>query len=491
MRFSAFFALFLLDCAVAAAPAKTWLLTGSAELIADAELLIAHRREQGLQIIVAPGDPAKAISTAKARPDFVLVLGDEIPASGSGSASHLPAPRGSQYRWRAVQPEDFAADPLWGDLDGDRIPDVPLGRIPARSAKDLSQVISKIIAFENRELGASDLSLPVWGGTPAYGKLLDEAATTLLLATMRKHAPSWSEPWMIYGNPRSPLSAHPPEQPAIFNERLGKGGFITCMIGHGAPDLFYSQVHQGREVSYRASDAARLTTGPPTCPLVIFACDCGNFTGSKSSLAETLLLAPGGPVVSVAASTESHPLTNYYSSLALLEEIPKRHRTFGELWHAAQIRAFKTKKPFTEALLKNAEGALEAEINIPKLKMDQLLMYTMLGDPATRMPQLLPLQIKIEPTSGGTVWTVQPPPGAKLLEVALREPRTAPRAKPESTKRDEALQLFAERNALWDFTPLQHDGQWNGRVTRVGILRIVAEAKGKLLVGTVEIPAAK
>ena len=49
-----------------------------------------------------------------------------------------------------------------------------------------------------------------------------------------------------------------------------------------------------------------------------------------------------------------------------------------------------------EHLLKDAEGKLEDEISVGKLKRDQILMYALLGDPAThlRIPDLLEATVK-------------------------------------------------------------------------------------------------
>ncbi len=47
----------------------------------------------------------------------------------------------------------FAADGLFADADGDALPDVALGRLPARNAADLAAMIAKIKAFET-EFGA-------------------------------------------------------------------------------------------------------------------------------------------------------------------------------------------------------------------------------------------------------------------------------------------------------------------------------------------------
>jgi hypothetical protein len=322
-------------CGTIPAPASPdhpiWLLAGSEQLAAAAAELVAHRKAQGFDTVVASGNVAEAIRKCPRKPDFLLIVGDDAHSRAPSPTWLAPAKRGALYRWRAVQQESFATDSAWADSDGDGIPEFPVGRIPARTADQVRIAVRKTIAYESRELSAADLGLPVWAGTPAYGKLLDEGGTMMLLTTIRKRAPEWSEPWVIFVNPRSPLSAHPPDQPAIFNARLARGGMFSTMMGHGGPTLFHSQSSPIGHIDYRVDHAAKLTAGAPASPLVILACDCGRFDGSKPSLAEALLFAPGGPVNVVAATTESHPLTNYYSSLALLEQMDAGHDRFGIL----------------------------------------------------------------------------------------------------------------------------------------------------------------
>ncbi len=469
-----------------ASPPPIWLMVGASELLDAAAPLVEHRRAEGFEVRTAKADIGAAIDACPRPPAFLLLLGDDRLKRPLADGISLPSKRGSLYRWRSVQPEAFAADPAWADRDGDGIPDFPVGRIPGQTVADIEVIVSKTIAHDTRDLSPADLALPIWGGTPAYGKLLDEGATSMLLGTVRKYAPHWSEPWLMFGNPRSPLSAHPPEQPSIFNNRLAAGGFVSAMIGHGGPTSFLSQTAPAERVDYLASHAKLLTGDIPTSPLIILACDCGSFAREQDSLAETLLFASGGPVNVVAATTESHPLTNYYSSLAVLGELDAGHERFGALWHAAQIEGFHTRKRFTERLLKNAEGALDAEINIGKLKRDQLLMYALLGDPATRLPVPRPLDVALERDGEFWHWDIpSPAPGSKI-QVGVRRPSDPPRIKPEGSSKTESMKLFDLRNSAWRFDELAAD--WKGKTRGPGRLRIVVTAGREIYQFTRDLP---
>ena len=173
----------------------------------------------------------------------------------------------------------------------------------------------------------------------------------------------------------------------------------------------------------------------------------------------------------MAATTESHPLTNYYSSLAVLGELDAGHERIGTFWHSAQIEGFHTRKRFTERLLKNAEGALDAEIDVAKLKRDQLLMYALLGDPATRLPVPRPLDVALERDGEFWHWDIPSPAPSAKVQVGIRRPSDPPRIKPTGSSTVESMELFEQRNGAWRFDALGES--WKGKVRGPGRLRIV------------------
>jgi len=81
---------------------------------------------------------------------YVLLAGgdtlDYKDALGIGSVSLVPtlyAPTGDLVLWAPV-------DPLFGDIDGDEVPDVPVGRFPARTVEELQLLVSKTLGYESR-----------------------------------------------------------------------------------------------------------------------------------------------------------------------------------------------------------------------------------------------------------------------------------------------------------------------------------------------------
>jgi hypothetical protein len=479
----------LLGLLAADSPAKTWLAVSPDPTLTDSlSPLAEHRREQGLETIIANSGVAEALSRLPAPPDYLLIIGDE---------QLVPAKRGQQYRWLSTQNESFAADPMFSDMDGDGLPDFPVGRIPTSSAEQLSDVVKKIIAYEGRELGIQDLNLPIWSGTPAYGKLLDESADWLLMSTINKHLPKWAQPWLITANPSNTLNAWPEDHFNLFNEQIQKGAAFTAMMGHGSTDLFLSMIGPktpiGRnDIVYNNAHAGALDSPEKLSPpLVIFACECGNFADpERRSLAATLMLGRGGPVATIAATTESHPLTNLYSSIALMQTFhDASFDRVGDLWFEAQRKTLSMRKPLIERMLKGVEGALEVEIDIPKLKRDQLQMYAYLGDPALKIALPQALDTRVSRAAGENIWSwsARKLPSPTRLIVQHRPVTTPLRIKPPDTAREQALELFDQRNGQFAYQTLARlsgSEPWSGQITEPGDLRIIAISGGEIRVAT-------
>ena len=129
---------------------------------------------------------------------------------------------------------------------------------------------------------------------------------------------------------------------------------------------------------------------------------------------------PGGPVATVAATTESHPLPNYFSGVSLLKAFGRRERRLGALWLNAQREARRSHNVLIESMLRDVEGKLDPQIDEAKLRRDQTLMYTIFGDPATRLRLPERLDASIERTAAGWRWKAKKPTGVVRIEVGFR-----------------------------------------------------------------------
>ncbi len=470
-----------------------WLAVTKEVFLEAVKPLAAKRTEDGFKTVVSTRDPAEALAALKRRPAFLLLIGDEQPGRQE-QPWYIPTNRRKLYRWRTVQKPDFASDALWGDFDADLKPDIPVGRIPARTPEQLKLIVDKILKFEARVPTPEDLCLPIWVGAAGYNPALDSMTTMLLLNIIQTNAPSWARPWIISGDPPHPLCGWPEDQPAIFSSRLQQGGFMAVLMGHATARSFHSMsfyirsfddaVRRRLSIVYSVADVeTRLLGDKPSPPTVILACSAGSFTEGQNCLAESLLLQPAGPVAAIGATTESHPLTNYFSGLCLLQQTNRGHETLGSIWLTAQRAAAVARDFVMEPMLVNVEGKPEEKMNVAALRRDQALMYALLGDPATRLFLPRELDATVEHSTGTWRWEARKPKGATRLYVGLRAAgQTLPNAGARTNK-NTARKLFEQANDTFAFSRLAEfgaDKAWKGVVDKEGTLRLVATAPGRI-----------
>lgn len=468
-----------------------WLAVCKADLAEALTPLAEKRRGEGFEVIVSTEPIAEALTASPRAPDYLLLVGDDEPGE-NGRSWYLPAKRRELYRWRRVQPREFASDTAWGDLDGDLVPDIAVGRLPARTRDQVGLVVGKILRYEGQSPSLADLRLNVWAGSPAYGAAIDAVSTGALLLMIRIAAPGWVEPWIVSGNPLHPLCGWPPDQPGLVTRQMRRGGLCTVLMGHASAESFFSMTHQGQRICYTAADAeAELAEGPPSPPLWFLSCESGDFTRAGPCLAESFLFLPGGPVATIGATTESHPLPNYFSGSCLLRCLGKGEKRVGRLWLAAQRDALRARNFLVERVLRDVEGKLEEEIDVAKLRRDQILMYALLGDPATRLRMPESLAVRVERTENGWHWKAERPEGAGSLHLGHRPDQPlSPKAAPRPGQPAEARAAFRAANAAAAFTALPSpppDGPWEGTVAKPGWLRLVTTKDGVLYAAAVKL----
>jgi hypothetical protein len=413
----------------ATARAKVWVAMGPGHLLAEIQPLADLRRSQGFAVeVIANGDVASVLSTrTTGLPDYLLLVGDDdwqqTTAPWNVRSFHCPL-----YRWANRQPRSFASDLAFADRDKDGLPDFPVGRIPARNPRSVTQAVNKILEYERSRFTEADLSLPMWGGSPGYGPLLDSLATTAFVTSVNIYGPAWSRPRLLSADPAHLLCGVPEEQEKVFLQSIRQGGCFAFIMGHGSRHEFSPWIQwpqdAGEPPMFVATDAAEaLAAGPPAPPLTIYTCSSGDFAGPDDCLAESLFRMLGGPVAVIGASTESHPMTNAFSIKSHFGMLSKGATRLGDLWLRAQREARSARDYMIETTLLNVEGSLDGEIDQVKLRRDQVFMYNILGDPALRLKLPDPMTVEVAPRADGWAWKAAPPPGTKSVRATIRSDR--------------------------------------------------------------------
>jgi hypothetical protein len=173
--------------------------------------------------------------------------------------------------------DDWLVDP-----DGDTLPNMAIGRLPARTAVDVSLMVSKIIKRESA-LGQGGTP-PEWSKSALLISDEDfefdfEAATAALRPLL---PPDFTVHEVAVDN----LG---PAAPAEIVSRINDGQLLVNYVGHGSVETW------SRQGIFSDVEAGGLANGERLPVFVLMTCLNGMFDDlSSESLAEALLLAPDG-----------------------------------------------------------------------------------------------------------------------------------------------------------------------------------------------------
>jgi len=398
---------------------------------------LVHRTKQGHKIaIMEPGkDPRETVKLVHkeggGKLRFVLLVGDvkQVP--------YYSYPATIIKKWE--RDPMIASDNRTADLDGDHLPDLAIGRIPADTPEEAKLMLGKVIDYENsRDMGKWRRRVNVIasvGGFGAFQDSLIEKAATMFLT---KNVPASYDMHVTYAKPTSPFCPPPSKVMETTIERFNEGALFVAYIGHGHKLGFDRCRFQGNSWKIFDEDAAFEVKSRHGLPIAfLLCCTTGHFDGAPDCIGELLIKRPKGPVAVIAASRVSMPYGNAPFAKELLQAIFKeRAPTLGHAFTRAKRRTMMDPKKYDEQRnLIEGMAKIGYETDDAKRKaerIEHLYLYNLLGDPCMRLPH--PAQAKLTaPASANagetiTVTIESPVSGSMTLELmAERTPSVSPR----------------------------------------------------------------
>lgn len=251
---------------------------------------------------------------------------------------------------------EVPADSHYADLDGDRLPDLAVGRISVETLSEAETVVAKIENYDEdsltqpwqtRALVVADKSSPE-GDYPAVS---DSIITNYL--------PGSLQPQRIYLGQTVP-NADAARQ--AIRAAIDNGAFMVQYTGHGAGFSW------GRDEIWRLQDIAQLQNGSRLPLFLTLTCWDGYFVDTRDpySIAEALQRQPNGGAIAMIT----------FSGLG---QTPAQTRMSGLLMLAMFRDGI---RPLGDALLA-AQRAFYAETGGPHHMVDTILLF---GDPTLRIP---------------------------------------------------------------------------------------------------------
>lgn len=331
----------------------------------------------------------------------VLLLGDVPDLTGAAPPGHevwndIPTFYHVQTDPALMDPRgrpDICTDADYQFVDGDASPDFALGRVPARSAAAARTVLEKIQRYElHPPPGPWRRRITYIAGEGRFGAI--DRLLEVLFTSMVESIVSYDyDVHVTYANPDSPYCAPPSEFNRIVRHRIEEGALLVNYIGHGMPTRLDSLRWLDRKYPIcDISEARSLAILEGRLPLMfIIACSTGQFdlSAGQDSLAETLLLNPAGPVAIISGSRMTHPYANALLQKNLTQQVcQERRETVGGVDLYGERGLIKLDD--MDAQLEMLGTAISLQMNWAtppdSLRTMHVLLYNLLGDPATRLP---------------------------------------------------------------------------------------------------------
>jgi Peptidase family C25 len=364
------------------------------------------RREQGHVVAVvdvpASAEQVKAAIRSANRAGalkYVVLIGDEPSAKDSRiRAAQVTVPTNyvpAKVNIRWGPEKEIASDTPYGDVDGDGVPDVAVGRIPAHSAAELAAVVHKVIRYEElSDHGPWEKCLNIVSGAGGFGAVTDAMVEAAGRQVIRQTVPPEYDVRHIFAASANTDGEEKTDFVSRARGELNGGGLAWIYVGHGMPtELIYAATASGYESLLSMRDVPQLHCSPHNPLAVLVACYTGAMDAPHGCLGEELLLAEEGPVAVIAATRVTMPYGNTIMGCELLRAcFQDRPVAVGDVLRLAQRRVLVPvgkDEPNMDQLRATLDGMAEVmsppPVDLAAERREHVLMYQLIGDPLLRL----------------------------------------------------------------------------------------------------------
>ncbi|MFN9414235.1 MAG: C25 family cysteine peptidase [Pirellula sp.] len=395
-----------------------------------------------------------AVNKAGSPVEAIVLCGDvaEPPANLKGANPTRPiTPTFSldtNVKLGQLQTPTLVTDALYGDIDDDGCPDIPVGRLPAKNAEELRRMLGRSIAYErSTDVGLWRDQVHVTAGVGGFGMLADAAIESVARRYLTEGIPDRFQLQMTYASLTSPYCPDPTKLKDAFLSRVNRGGMFWVYIGHGWIDCLDRFTYgKTEELICSAEDAKRFSSpnGPPIA--VLLACYTGAFDAKVDCFAERLLQQPDGPIAVIAGSRVTMPYGLSQLAGEMLEScFIERTDTLGKIvgdakkatWldatDASQVRSnsesstAKLKSKYQSAIEQMAKSLSPPDHSLVGERREHVRLMNLLGDPLLKIrhPHAIDLKSAETVDAGSTISAsfVAPWSGKARIELYLNRDR--------------------------------------------------------------------
>ncbi len=360
--------------------------------------LIDLRRSQGYEIaevvVQKETTPAEIRSRIEAlEPDaksVVVLVGAYV---GEDPEWLIPAFSGTVQRMK-----DQPTDNGYGLPGESLMPRLAVGRLPVRDAEELRSLVDKILKFErDSRPGAWRRRFVLFAGAPAFNPFVDQMLERAALGKIGQLGAEWLAN-AIYFSPSSPYTIPYITLRGRAQQYLGLGQSLVIFLGHSSAQGFWWGQHQDKTSitfgnALRGKHWREIPMGP-TGLFASFGCEGAQLGPLRNEgYVVHSMRNPRGPVAAIG----SHGICWAAMSLLMAEgliNVPFDQPgtlTMGDIWLSTKRNLDRGEIP---QLLYMALNQVDGDTGTPQpiQRREHQEMFLLLGDPATRFPQAIPLK---------------------------------------------------------------------------------------------------
>jgi hypothetical protein len=362
---------------------------------------IAHRVAQGYRPVFLSSER----SAAEIRDDirrlarsghlrYVVLVGDTMPdayAERDQRRHFAPThyqPAKVNIRWGS-EPE-IATDNPYGDMDGDGVPELAVGRLSVRNADELGILVKKILDYENSaDHGLWHRRINLVAGVGGFSPLADSILELATKKFLTDGIPDDYETTMTYASWQSPYCPDPRRFRDVALARMNEGCLFWVYIGHGNKrhlDAVRTPAASYPILSVPDVAAMHAERGLPIA--LMLACYTGAFDLPQDCLAEYMLRQPRGPVAVISGSRVTMPYAMAVMSNALMDQVFRtKAATLGEAFFRAKQAMVRVQPEDPNRQLLDALAAAISPLpdQLADERHEHLALFNLLGDPLLKI----------------------------------------------------------------------------------------------------------
>jgi hypothetical protein len=302
-----------------------YLIVAPEALEGSAQAWANYRRERGYatKVVLLSSDTTTVehirgaihrayIEGGRPYPFFVLLLGHAHPTS-SFPASYLPAAYFCvDEKYVAMTRPNLRRDAIASDdayvVEDDFASPLPIaiGRVPARTDEEAMRVLERTRSYETHPpRGSGRTQIEIIAAESGDGVRFNQLVEWLLKFMGEEYLPADYRWHALHGSPHSAYAYPIEEFPREAAHRLDQGALLVAYLTHGSADWLGPVLSaDGRWERILNLDDLSMVKDAGASVVTMLACGAGEYDseGDAVSMAEALLLQPGGAVVTYAAS---------------------------------------------------------------------------------------------------------------------------------------------------------------------------------------------